>query len=156
MYLAGGPSVIYHYINPDDIKVLMRNPYVMVASDGDIREYGAGAPHPRNYGTFPRVLSYYVKDQYILTMEEAIKKMTSLPAQKLGINDRGVLKLGNWADIVIFNEDEITDTADFFEPHQYPKGIKYVIVNGKITAIDGKHTGKTSGKILYGSGKVGK
>lgn len=130
----------------------MRNPYVMVASDGDIREYGSGAPHPRNYGSFPRVLSYYVKDQYILTMEEAIKKMTSMPVKKLGIKDRGVIKPGNWADIVIFNENEIKDTATFFNPHQYPLGIKYVIVNGTLTAKDGKHTGKTAGKVLYGPG----
>lgn len=156
MYLSGGPSIIYHYINLDDIKVLMRNPYVMVASDGDIREYGSGAPHPRNYGSFPRVLSYYVKDQYILTMEEAIKKMTSMPAKKLSIKDRGVIKPGNWADIVIFNENEIKDTATFFNPHQYPLGIKYVIVNGTLTAKDGKHTGKATGKVLYGPGKIGK
>jgi N-acyl-D-amino-acid deacylase len=156
-YLSpSSPSVIYHYINEDDIKTIMRNPYVMVASDGGIRVFGSGVPHPRNYGTFPRVLAKYVREEYVITLEEAIRKMTSLPASRLGLADRGVLKTGNWADITIFDEKEVYDTATFFEPHQYPVGIEYVIVNGAVTAENGVHTGAAAGRVLYGPGKTGK
>lgn len=153
MYTSGnGPSIIYHYINEDDIKTIMRSPYVSIASDGDIRVYGEGVPHPRNYGTFPRVLSRYVNEQYVISPEEAIRKMTSLPAAKMKIMDRGLIKEGYYADIVIYDEANIKDTADFFNPHQYPQGIDYVLVNGCVAVDHGQLINGTSGQVLYGPG----
>ncbi len=151
-----GISVIDFGIHEDDIRVLMRNPYIMLGSDGSVREYGQGSPHPRNYGAFPRYLSSYVNDQFVLTIEEAIRKMTSLPAEKMGLEDRGVIKEGNWADIVIFDELGIKDTSTFKDPHQYPEGIHYVIVNGVVTADHGNHTGAKAGMVLYGPSTIGK
>jgi len=153
MYLAGEPMVIYHYINEDDIKTIMRSPYVAVVTDGHVCEYGKDSPHPRSYGTFARVLGRYVREEQVITLEEAVRKMTSLPADRLGLTDRGVLKAGNWADITIFSEERVADTATFFEPHQYAAGIDYVIVNGEVTVEKGAHTGAAGGQILYGPAK---
>lgn len=153
MYLAGEPMVIYHYISEDDIKTIMRSPHVSVVTDGHICEYGKAAPHPRSYGAFARVLGRYVREQHVLTLEEAIRKMTSLPAGRLGLTDRGVLREGCWADITIFNEELIADTATFFEPHQYAAGIGSVIVNGTAAVEKGTGTGAASGQVLYGSAK---
>ncbi|MGI5839659.1 MAG: N-acyl-D-amino-acid deacylase family protein [bacterium] len=153
MYLAGEPMVIYHYIDEEDIKTIMRSPYVSVVTDGHICKYGEASPHPRSYGTFARVLGRYVREEQVITLEEAVRKMTSLPAGRLGLADRGVLKEGNRADITVFSEEEIADTATFFEPHQYAAGIEYVIVNGEITVEKGFHTGAACGQILYGAAK---
>jgi hypothetical protein len=154
MYTTTGVSVIYHYISEDDIKTIMRSPYVMIGSDGDIRVFGSGAPHPRSYGTFPRVLGHYVNELYVISPEEAIRKMTSLPAAKMGLKDRGLLREGNWADIVIYDELSIMDKADFFNPHQYPEGIDYVIVNGIVAADHGVQVAADAGMVLRGPGYI--
>ncbi|MBA7537649.1 D-aminoacylase [subsurface metagenome] len=156
LHTTGGCSVIDFAMDEDDIKVIMRNPYVMVGSDSAVREFGKGSPHPRNYGAFPRMISHYINDQFVLTLEEAIRKMTSLPAERISLEDRGVIKEGNWADIVIFDELAIKDTATFANPHQYPEGIHYVIVNGVVTADHGRHTGAKAGMALYGPATIGK
>ena len=157
MYLSpSSPSILYHYINEGDIRLIMANPYVMVASDGSIQTYGVGSPHPRSYGTNARVLGRYVREQNVISLEEAIRKMTSLPAKRLGLKDRGIITTGNWADITIFNPDTIIDTSTYSQPHQYPIGIDYVIVNGAITGEKGVHTGAANGQILYGPATRGK
>lgn len=153
MYLEEDPSIIYHYVNEEDIKVLLRNPFIMICSDGEIIEYGVGSPHPRSYGSFPRVLAKYVREQQVITMEEAIRKMTLMPAKKLGLSDRGIIKEGYSADMVIFDKEKITDTASFKNPHRYGRGINYLLVNGEITIREGRLTGKKAGKVLYGPGK---
>ncbi len=135
----------------------LRQPYVMVASDGSaLAPYGPlhrGRPHPRNYGTFPRFLGYYVRNQKILSLPEAVRKITSLPASKLGLKDRGVIKEGYFADLVIFDPEKITDKATYTDPEQYPEGIDYVIVNGQVVIEHGQHTGVFPGKFLYGPGR---
>jgi N-acyl-D-amino-acid deacylase len=109
---------------------------------------GEGKPHPRSYGCFPRVLGKYVREERILTLENAIRKMTSLPAQKLGLRDRGIIREGMRADITIFNPETITDRATYQNPHQYPDGIDYVIVNGKIAVREREHTGAMAGRVI--------
>lgn len=156
MYLSQySPSVLYHYLSAEDIKDIMQNPFVSVAADGSIQS-GTGSPHPRSYGTNARVLGVYVRELNVLSLEEALRKMTSLPASRLAIEDRGVIKEGNWADITIFDPETVIDTATFFDPHQFPLGIDYVIVNGIITADHGVHTGAANGQVLYGPAKTGK
>jgi len=115
---------------------------------------GLGLPHPRSYGTFPRVYAHLVKNKKILTLEDAIRKMTSWPATRMGINDRGTLKAGMWADVVVFDYNTIEDTATYQHPFTYPKGIEYVIVNGIITINGTTHTGAKAGKIIWGKGKT--
>jgi len=106
-------------------------------------------PHPRAYGTFPRILGRYVREEKLFSIEEAIRKMTSLPAQNLGINDRGMLKKGNFADIVIFNPEKVNDHSTYTKPHQFPSGIEYVLVNGRVVVERGKHTGALPGKAIF-------
>jgi len=148
--LHRGASCIYHAMNEEDVERIMKFPYTMIASDGRLTEFQKGFPHPRAYGTFPRVLGHYVREKALISLEEAIRKMTSLPAQRLGLKDRGLLKVGMKADITIFNPDVIVDKATFTQPHQYPLGIHYVIVNGKI-ALEGELFHDTqSGMVLRG------
>jgi dihydroorotase/N-acyl-D-amino-acid deacylase len=132
----------------------MVHPQNMIASDGRLTRPGIGHPHPRWYGTFPRVLGYYAREKGIMSMEEAIRKMTSLPAARLGLDDRGVIKPGNYADLVLFDPDSIIDKATFEKPHQYPQGIQYVIVNGLITVENGEFTNTRGGRVLYGPAKL--
>ena len=145
-------SVVLFSMSEEDMKTVLKSSFSMVGSDSSARAtYGilsAGKPHPRAYGTFPRVLGRYVREEKILTFQEAIRKMTSFPAQKLGLKDRGLIREGMWADIAIFNPEKIIDKATFTNPHQYPEGIEYVIVNGKIVIEKGKHTKEKPGKIL--------
>jgi N-acyl-D-amino-acid deacylase len=150
----GGASCVFFQMDEKDVEDLMRLPYIMIGSDGGVQEVGRGVPHPRNYGTFPRILSYYVREKGVLQLEEAIRKMTSLPAQAFKLRDRGLLQEGLYADICIFDPDEFRDLATFKEPHQYSHGLSYVIVNGKIAIQDYKHTYSRSGKILYGAAKA--
>ena len=131
----------------------MQYPFNMFASDASIRQYKIGVPHPRGYGTNARVLSKYVREEKIISLEEAIRRMTSLPAQKFQLKDRGLLKEGLAADVVIFDEKEVQDIATFADPHQYSTGFKYVIVNGKLVVENGTHTGVRSGVTLAGAGK---
>jgi N-acyl-D-amino-acid deacylase len=144
-------------MNEDTTEMVLRHPLVMLGSDGSsLAPYGPlgkGKPHPRNYGTFPRFLGYYVRERKLLPLPEAIKKVTSKPAAKLGLKDRGSLKQGNFADIVVFDPETIADTATFIDPHRYPEGIDYVLVNGTTVIDHGRHTEKLPGKVLYGPGK---
>jgi len=147
------PRGIFFQMAEEDVATLMQKPYNMIASDGKIEIPGVEVPHPRAYGTFPRVIARYVRDGAVLTLPDVIRKMTSLPAEAMNFEKRDLLKKGYFADIVIFDLDKIQDTATFENPHQYPEGIKWVIVNGRIAAEDGKVVAKNSGKILYGKGR---
>ena len=147
------PRGVFFQMAEEDVMTIMRKSYNMIASDGKVEIPGVEVPHPRAYGTFPRVLAKYVREWGILSLEDAIRKMTSLPAQAMGFYDRGVLNEGMVADIVILSLEEIEDTATFENPHQYPKGIHWVIVNGEVVIDDGKWTEVFPGRVLYGLGK---
>jgi dihydroorotase/N-acyl-D-amino-acid deacylase len=149
----GGCGGIYHAINEDDLQRVLRHPAAMIASDGDVAVFGRANPHPRAYGTFVRVLGRYVRDLKVLPLEEAVRKMTSLPAQRLGLADRGVLREGMKADLVAFEPAKIRDRATFEEPHQYAEGVTLVAVNGEIVIDHGEPTGKRPGHVLYGPAK---
>lgn len=152
---GGGATAVYHAIDSDDIDRIMRHPATAIGSDGPVGVFGEGAPHPRQYGTFARVLGHYVRERGVLTLEEAVRKMSSLSAQRLGIRDRGLLAPGFFADIAIFDADEIRDMATFENPHQYAVGMKYVLVNGELVVAEGQHTGLRPGRILHGPGYTG-
>lgn len=148
----GNVGIVLFMMREQDMKRVLSDVVSMVGSDASsMAPYGLlgkGKPHPRAYGTFPRVLGRYVRDEELLTLPEAIRKMTTLPAQKLGLWDRSCIRLGAWADLVIFDEDRIIDTATYTDPNRYPLGIHYVIVNGKTVIRKGKHTGQLPGKVL--------
>ena len=146
--LAGGANAIYHVLEEADVKRIMAHPQTMIASDGRLSQPGDGHPHPRAYGTFPRVLGRYVRDERVLTLEQAIHKMTGMPAARLGMTDRGRLRVGAFADIVVFDPATIADKATFTEPHQYPVGIDYVMVNGKLAVDGGKFSDIRAGRVL--------
>jgi N-acyl-D-amino-acid deacylase len=149
--LNGGVSCIFHAIDEEDVERIMRHPMTMIASDGRLSEPSdTDQPHPRCYGTFPRVLGLYVREKKILTLEDAIRKMTQQPARTLGIKDRGEVKEGFAADLVVFDPATVRDTATFTAPHQYPVGIPYVLVNGAVIVDNGKFTQERSGKVLRG------
>jgi dihydroorotase/N-acyl-D-amino-acid deacylase len=126
----------------------MKHPMTMIASDGRLSEPGKGHPHPRAYGTFPRVLGHYVREKKVLTLSQALYKMTALPAQRMGLKDRGNLKVGNYADITIFNPQTIKDQSTFENPHQYPVGIPFVLVNGRIVVDRGVYKDVRAGIVL--------
>ena len=151
----GGATAVYHAIGSEDVDQIMRHPATAIGSDGPIGLFGEGTPHPRQYGTFSRVLGFYVRERGVISLEEAVRKMSSMSAQRLGIHDRGLVAEGFFADIAVFDADKIKDMATFENPHQYAIGMKYVLVNGKIVVEDGQHTGKRPGKILYGPGYIG-
>jgi len=136
----------------EDVKYVMRSPIGMVGSDGSAISpegiLGIGKPHPRYYGTFPRVLGKYAREEKVITMEEAVRKMTSAPAQRLGLKDRGLLREGYKADVVVFNPETVKDEATFADPHRFPTGIPYVVCNGAFTVDKGKHTGALPGRTL--------
>ncbi len=148
----GSVPAVYFLMSEEDLRVAMRRPWVSIGSDGTaVRPdgpLGSGKPHPRWYGTFPRVLGRYVREEHVLTLPEAIRKMTSLNAEKLGVEDRGLLRAGKRADIAIFDPERIADRATFDDPHQYPVGIEYVIVNGALVIDKEQHTGARPGRIL--------
>jgi dihydroorotase/N-acyl-D-amino-acid deacylase len=146
--LNGGATCIFHAIGEEDVKRIMQHPQVMVASDGRLAEIGVGHPHPRAYGTFPRVLGHYVREEGVIDLATALKKMTSIPADRLGFTDRGYLKEGYKADITIFDKNTVIDKGTFEAPHQHPEGIEYVIVNGGITIDQGELTSDRSGQVL--------
>ena len=141
-------QMVYHKMNEQDVQALMALPYAMVASDAGIPAFGEGNPHPRAYGTNARVLGRYVRELGVLRLEDAIRKMTSFPAQKFNLKDRGLLREGMVADIVVFEADKISDTATFDESHGYSKGITYVVVNGQLVVDQGKHNETTPGQIV--------
>jgi N-acyl-D-amino-acid deacylase len=152
MMQKGGAGMVFHGMSDEDVERIMKYPFNMFASDASIRVFGQGSPHPRGYGTNARVLSKYVRDEKIISLEEAIRRMTSLPAQKFGLTDRGLLREGYAADILIFDEKEVKDISTYDKPHAFSRGFKYVIVNGQLVVEDEKHLGTRSGKALYGPG----
>ena len=137
MTVEGSPSCIFHALRPEDVSKIICSENAMIASDGGVVPSRQGVVHPRNYGTFPRVLREYVRERKLMRLEEAIRKMTSLPARKFGLSDRGLIAVGMKADLVLFDPDTIADQATFDDPHAFPTGLNYVIVNGGI-AWDGE------------------
>ena len=139
-------------MSEDDVRMILADPLVMVGSDGPcVAPYGItgqGKPHPRLYGTFPRVLGYYARDLDLLGLPQAIHKMTGGAAAALGLADRGTIAVGNAADLVLFDPETIADRASFDDPHQYPDGIEMVIVNGVVVIDRGEHTGALPGSLL--------
>jgi len=151
----GGATAAFTQMDEADVEALIRRPDVMIASDAGPTRFRAGSPHPRAYGTFPRVVGRYVKDRRTLTLEEAIRKMTSLPAEVLKLSDRGTLKTGMWADIVVFDPTRFEDRSTFQDPHRYPAGLDYVFVNGEPVIEPAGLTGKKPGRVLYGPARRG-
>ena len=149
---ANRTQMVFFSMNEDDLSRIMQYPFNMIASDAGINKFGSGMPHPRAYGTNARVLSRYVRQLKIVRLEEAIRRMTSLPAQKFRLTDRGLLREGMAADIVIFDEATITDNATFTNPHAYSTGFHKVIVNGQLVVDNNKHLGTRSGIVLKGPG----
>ncbi len=152
MMEKGGAQMVYHKMNEEDVERIMRFPYSMVASDAGIIEFGRGAPHPRGYGTNSRVLGHYVRERGTIRLEEAIRKMTSLPAQRFRLSERGVLRPGMWADVVVFDAAKVRDAATFEKPHAYAEGFVFVLVNGTVVIEGGKHSGARPGQVLLGPG----
>ncbi len=152
MMEQGGAQMVYHSMDERDVVRIMQFPYSMVASDAGVIEFGRGVPHPRGYGTNARVLGQYVRDKGVIRLEEAIRKMTSLPAQRFRLVDRGLVRPGMWADLVVFDAKTIGDRATFEKPHAYSEGFRYVLVNGEVVIADGKHTGARPGQVLLGPG----
>jgi N-acyl-D-aspartate/D-glutamate deacylase len=147
--IGGIATIIIFSMDESDVQKVISNPLSSICSDSWVTgPSGNGKPHPRAYGTFPRILRKYVIEDKVITLEEAIRKMTSLPASKIGLKKRGIIKEGFHADILIFDPNDIKDKATYANPRKYPEGIKYVFVNGRIVAENGKLTGVKSGKIL--------
>jgi N-acyl-D-aspartate/D-glutamate deacylase len=148
---GGTITGMIHTMSEDDVRLVMKQPWVSIASDGSAINLEAdGLPHPRSYSTNPRVLGYYVRDQKVLTLEDAVRKMTTLPAQILGLRDRGQIREGFAADLVVFDPATVKETNSFEKPKSYPVGIPYTIVNGVVVIDGGKHTGARPGKALMG------
>jgi len=154
MVAKGSAQMVYFSMNEDDLRNIMRYPYNMFASDAGIIRYGSGVPHPRGYGTNARVLGNFVREQKVLRLEEAIRRMTSLPAQKFRLQDRGLLRPGMSADIVVFDENSVGDASTFSHPHAYSVGFHYVLVNGQLAIENQKLTPTRSGTVLHGPGYV--
>ena len=149
MMIAGGAQMVYHSMNEEDVRYFIKYPFNMIGADGGVSN-GKGMPHPRTYGTNARVLGKYVREERLISLEEAIRRMTSLAAQKFQLKDRGLLKEGYAADIVVFDEGTVLDKATFENPHQFSVGFKYVLVNGQLVIAEGKHNGIRSGQTLKG------
>lgn len=148
MMEKGGAGMVFHGMSEEDVKTIMQYPFNMFASDASIRIYNQGNPHPRGYGTNARVLAKYVREEKVISLEEAIRRMTSLPATKFQLEGRGLLVEGYAADIVVFDEQEVKDRSTFEKPHQYSTGFKYVLVNGELTVNEGLHTGARAGNSI--------
>jgi N-acyl-D-amino-acid deacylase len=150
MLRAGGASMVYQFMSEDDIERILRHRQVAIASDSGLNVMGSGVPHPRGYGNTARALARYVRERRTIGLEEAVRKMTSLPADHFGFTDRGRLVVGKAADVVVFDAARVTDRATYENPHQYPTGIAYVLVNGVEVVRAGAHTGATPGRVLRG------
>jgi dihydroorotase/N-acyl-D-amino-acid deacylase len=150
----GGCSAVYHAISEEDVERVLAYPFTMIGSDGGITRFGHGAPHPRSYGTFARVLGRYVRERRVLTLEQAIHKMSGLPAARLGLYDRGLIRPGMKADVVVFDPARVRDRSDFPKPHQYAEGFEWVLVNG-LPVIEGGQLGSARpGRVLYGPAHI--
>lgn len=145
-------QMVYHTMSETDVENILRYPNTMIASDAGVARLGSGMPHPRAYGTNARVLGRYVRERKIIPLEEAVRRMTSLPAQRFKLTDRGLLRAGYAADIVLFDEKTVADRATYEQPHAYTTGISWVLVNGTPIIENGKHTGQRSGQLLLGPG----
>jgi len=150
---SGGCQGIFHAISEEDVERIMKYPFTMVASDGEIPQFGVGSPHPRSYGTFTRVLARYVREKHVITLEDAIHKMSGLPAERLKLFDRGLIRPGMKADIAVFDPAKVEDKATYEKPHQYAVGYKYVLVNGQVVVENDTVTKARPGRILYGPAK---
>jgi dihydroorotase/N-acyl-D-amino-acid deacylase len=146
--LKGSPSSIFHVIDEEDVKRIMAHPMTMIASDGRLNRLGDAWPHPRAYGTFPRVLGKYVREDHVISLESAVNKMTGMPAARLGLSDYGCLRVGCTANVTIFSAEKIRDVATFEDPHHYPEGIPYVIVNGQAVVDNDTFTNARPGQVL--------
>jgi N-acyl-D-amino-acid deacylase len=154
MYLAGSAGMIFHKMSEPDVERIVAQPYTMIASDSGVIRMNNGVPHPRGYGNNARVFARYVREKKLIGIEDAVRKMTSLPAATFRLWDRGLIRPGMAADIVIFDENKIADRATFDKPHQYAEGFAFVLVNGRAVIDGGKHTGATPGRALYGPGRA--
>jgi N-acyl-D-amino-acid deacylase len=153
----GGASGVFHGMSEDDLATFMRHPNTMIACDSGLRTFGEGVPHPRGYGNNARVLARYVRELKVLRLEDAVRKMTSLPANTFQFQGRGELRVGNWADITVFDPEKVQDTATYKDPHHYPEGIPCVLVNGVVIIKAGEHTGAKAGQALrYNAGLAGR
>jgi N-acyl-D-amino-acid deacylase len=140
-------------MSEDDVVRIMQHPATMIASDGEVPAFGRGNPHPRSYGTFARVLGVYVREKRVLTLEDAVRRMTSFPAARIGLADRGILRMGMKADIAVFDAATVRDRATFDAPHQYADGFSWVVVNGQVVFDGREMTAARPGRVLYGPGK---
>lgn len=145
---AGGAQMVYHSMSERDVETILRYPNTAIGSDGGVREFGVGVPHPRSYGTNARVLAEFVRKRGTITLEDAVRKMTSLPARTFGFRDRGLLRDGFAADLVLFDAGQVQDRATFQQPHQYSAGFDLVLVNGRPVVENGKVTGERPGRIV--------
>jgi N-acyl-D-amino-acid deacylase len=150
----GGCQGIFHAMSEEDIERIMRHPATMIASDGEVPIFGRANPHPRSYGTFARVLGVYVRERHVLTLEDAVRKMTSFPASRLRLNDRGILRPGMKADIAIFDPATVRDKATYQQPHQYAEGFSHVLVNGQVVFEENDMTDARPGRVLYGGSRI--
>ncbi len=148
MMMNGGASMVYRFMSEDDVETIMRHPMVGIASDAGVNVFGSGVPHPRGYGNTVRVLGRYVRERKVISLEEAVRKMTSLPARQFGFAGRGEIREGWAADLVIFDPARVGDTATFAQPHAYPEGMIHVIVNGVVTVREGEPTEGRGGQVL--------
>ena len=147
--LNGGAGMVYFIMDEGDVRRIMMHPQTMIASDGRLTRPGDGVPHPRSYGTFPRVLGVYVREEHVLTLEQGVHKMTGMPAARMGLTgQRGCLAVGCFADITVFDAAKVGSPATFTEPHQYAVGIPYVFVNGVAMVDRGQFTSARSGRVL--------
>ena len=148
----GAVDIIHHSMSEDDVRYVMAQPWIAIGSDSRANApYGPlsfGKPHPRSYGTFPRVLGHYARDEKVITLEDAVRKMTTLSARHLRVQDRGEIRVGAWADLVVFDPGRVTDVATFDDPHRYPEGIEYVVVNGELAVELGETTALRAGRFL--------
>lgn len=154
----GQVSICHFSMCQEDTDLILKHPHVMIGSDSSARapygKLGEGKPHPRGYGTFARAIQEYVREREVVGLPEMIRKMTSMPATRMGLTRRGQLKEGNYADICVLDYDLIKDNATYAEPHQYPSGMEYVLVNGQVVIAEGEHTGKLPGKVIRGRSEL--
>jgi N-acyl-D-amino-acid deacylase len=151
MMIHGGASMVYHLMSPDDVDRIMKHPQIGIASDSSVLTPGEGVPHPRGYGNTVRVLGEYVRKRHVISLEEAVRKMTSLPAEHFRFARRGLLKEGYAADVTVFDPATVSDAATFEAPHAYALGVPYVLVNGVVVVRKGEQTSARPGQVLQSS-----